>query len=688
MTEELEETISQLKREVLDQQELHLRKDRKILELEDEVKKLKRVLERTERERKAAVESARKTSGRDEPAASSKPASIKPSTGTHKPETKSETKTETRSMPPPRSASSSLTASTSSKAPSEPPSSSSSVSKWTPYERKDPLMDFDDIPGMDDDDAHMEELLNGGRPSTPPPATTQSVIQSTPPRAKSAPQVLGTPEKTRQENLDIMTKVQQDRLQEKKIAEAQKEYDRRTLVIKPVETLVKKEQDHGAYARSIMNKPKSQHDAKEKGLQKRLETKAAEVSGKRSEKKSLLSRFCKEGEEQMVRKAVAADTSTPQDDDVFDPFADNDDIYRTNDNHITHQGTAEDPVALRREADRLKMDLDETSLLYLRERFLTHAEIATMTEDMKVYSVTDCLRAARGGVDIDEPRFAVCGVIVSTQVKMNNFGGGETRKMIQMRIADFHTLKEEWSVSLSCLRDSVDVCLHWRVGAVVMIVNPVLKQFFVDKDSGTRKEETGFSISSGDNNLAFEIGMTADIGRCEGTTRAGEQCKRVIYKRKMDMCVQHAEIRERERRKKDKDGTAPKSRLQTIDGSAKPPTSTRAEFNSVPTLVKGTKITSFKPKGQVQSKSFKRPSEDTLRRQRRENEKVTEGLIKGNPHGAEKIFGKQDESARPLPKHMSQHRHPDDIKVSRYQDDKRMSDSRGYDRDGVQKSKN
>ncbi|AOW03803.1 hypothetical protein B0I73DRAFT_128727 [Yarrowia lipolytica] len=689
MTEELEETISNLKGDLLDMQELILKKDREILWLGDEMKRLKKALEKAQsnsvgENRQAGSNSQQKATTYSLQDSDKLGKSGKSGTQIESPKQLEQHGTkpvdsvspEPKPMAPPTSTVRSTTPTTA--------SSTASLTKkeWTPYERKDPLMEFDDIPGMDDYDAHLDELLNGGRPTTPPPVSQkpEAVVQATTPvRAKSAPQVLGTPEKTRQKNLDILHQARQNQLQEQRKEEERKEYERRNLVIKPVESMVKREQDHGAFARSMIEKTaksKSQHDTKEKQLQKKLDNKAAELSGKRigkQQSKDLLTKFFRGGREERERGVLAIGEDTAQQEN--DPFADEEDIYSMNENQMFYQGKAEDPAALRREADMKKKDLDETSLFFLRERFLSPEEIDIMTEDMKVFSVTECLRAARGGTDMDEPSFAVCGVITSANVQMYNYGGS-TRKVIKMRIADLATLKEEWTVSLSCRKDATDRCLHWRPGSVVILVNPVLERFYVtNKDSGKKQEETGFSINSGDSNLAFEIGMTADIGRCEANTRSGEQCKRVIYKRKLDVCIQHAEIREREKKKKEQMAKNGVSRLKTIDGSSAPPTSTRSEFNSVPSLVKGTKITSFKPQGQpMQSKSFKRPAEEELRRQRRENEKITEELLKSNPRVAETVFGKQDSKRVPLPKHMSQHRHPDDIKVSRYQDDKRMSD--------------
>lgn len=713
--EELEETISVLKGKLLDRDEILVQKERRILELEGEVKKLKRAVERAKRggegvekstkggghevrrvaSDKASVGSSDKTSvagelsGRAERSMTSATHGTKSDTTTH-------TKTDPKPMAPSVSAHRAVVASSSTTtavksssravtSASSSSASSTSSSSATPtssnpakdriYSRKDPLMEFDDILGMEDDEAHLDEMLNLGRPSTPPPAAS-------PPRAESAPQVMGTPEKTRQKNVAIMEGVRRERQQKQREAEEQKEFERRNLVIKPVEVRVKPESDHGAFAKSVMEKANKKAEPKQPDRSKMLSEKAAQVAEKRMADRSgkaMLGKFFLNGRQERQQGVLANDK--PEEDPFLaesDPFADKEDPYSLKDHHVTRMGTAEDPVALRREADLKKKDLDETSLFFLRERFLSPAEIATMTEDKKLFSVSECLKAARGGVEIDEPSFAVCGVVASTQVKMYNFGG-HTKKAIQIRMGDLATMKEEWTVSLSCNADAVDLCLHWRVGSVVIIVNPGLKRYKVtDKDTGTQQDETGFMISSGNNNLAFEIGMTADIGRCEALTRSKERCKRYIYKRKLDMCIQHAEIRERERKRKEK-GLAGKgggSRIKTVDGSAVPPTSTRAEFNSVPSLTKGIKVTSFKPSHgyQLQSKSFKRPSQEEAIRQRKENERVTEDLLKSNPRIAQDVFGKNDESRAPLPKHMSQHRHPDDIKVSRYQDDKRMSE--------------
>lgn len=698
--EELEETISLLKGQLLDRDEILVRKERRILELEDEVKRLKRAIERTKREGGDGVTGVNSSSGQAKNSANGElsrkatdSGSKSVTTGvtggaTHR--TKSEpststhvTKPDTKPMAPPVSAS--KVATSSKEVASRAATSSKSV---TPYERKDPLMEFDDIMGMDDDEAHLDELLNLGRPTTPPPPPPADSTE----RAKSAPQVLGTPEKTRQKNIEIMEQVRQERHQKRREEEERKEYERQNLVIKPVDVRIKPEPDRGSYARSVMEnnsntnnkKKKPQIEAKEQERSKKLSDSAARFAKKRMDAendKSLLGKFFSGGRQDREKSVLAREGQTEEDPFLAanDPFADEEDQYNLKDHHITLMGTAEDPVALRREADLQKKDLDETSLFFLRERFLSVAEIKLMTEDMKLYSVSECLTAARGGTEIDEPSFAVCGVVASTQVKMYNYGG-HTKKAIQIRMGDLASMKEEWTVSLSCNADAVDLCLHWRPGSVVVVVNPGLKRYKItDKDTKTQQEETGLIISSGNNNLAFEIGMTADVGRCEATTRSGERCKRYIYKRKLDMCIQHAEIRERERKKKERElmgktGTG-SSRLKTIDGSAAPPTSTRPEFNSAPSLVKGTKVTSFKPHGhQLQSKSFKRPSDQEVIRQKRENERVTEDLLKSNPRIAQDVFGKHDESRAPLPKHMSQHRHPDDIKVSRYQDDKRMSE--------------
>lgn len=714
--EELEETISLLKGKLLDRDEILVRKERRILELEGDVKRLKRAVERAKRDaemkasldshktsadsHKTSADSSDKTSvagelSRRGSSERSEQTSSRSSRGdTHT--TTHVTKTDTKPMAPPVSAhravvaaasrvttpaTTATTATTAAKPYSKAVTSSSSASaKERTYSRKDPLMEFDDILGMDDDEAHLDEMLNLGRPSTPPPPVTAE-------RAQSAPQVLGTPEKTRQKNIAIMEGVRQERQLKQREAEEQKEFERRNLVIKPVEVRIKPESDHGAFAKSVMEKGNRKKAESKQDRSKTLDQKAAQIAEKRMENregKALLGKFFKGGRQERQQSVLAHDES---EEDPFlaenDPFADEEDPYSLNDHHVTRMGTAEDPVALRREADLKKKDLDETSLFFLRERFLSPAEIEKMTEDKKLYSVSECLKAARGGVEIDEPSFAVCGVVASTQVKMYNFGG-HTKKAIQIRMGDLATMKEEWTVSLSCNADAVDLCLHWRVGSVVIIVNPGLKRYKItDKDTGTQQEETGFIISSGNNNLAFEIGMTADIGRCEALTRSQQRCKRYIYKRKLDMCIQHAEIRERERKRKEKElmrksggGGGGTSRIKTVDGSAVPPTSTRSEFNSVPSLMKGTKVTSFKPSQgyQLQSKSFQRPSEQEAIRQRKENERVTEDLLKSNPRIAQDVFGKNDEGRAPLPKHMSQHRHPDDIKVSRYQDDKRMSE--------------
>ncbi|KAG5358166.1 hypothetical protein CJU89_4669 [Yarrowia sp. B02] len=645
MTDELEKTISVLKRELLDQKQLLVDRERRILELEDEVMRLRRTNSQLSEQKKL-------------------------------PEVKKSV-----SEPPKRSSESKKAPSEPKKAPSEPkkvpePKTQQSTIPTTPErktersysQRKDPLTDFGEIPGMDDDEAHLNELLNGGRPSTPPPKTET--------RARSAPQVLGTPEKTRQQQLDILHDVRRRKQQEHQEEAARKEYERHNLVIKPVETLVKTESDHQSFARAVMgkkvekkvekvadkkNKVEKKPDHKKMEKQNvnasRVEAKATEVAeeglDKRNERK-LLGKFFQGGREDR-EKSVLEGSEPPE------IIVHNDDNpYELNDHRVTHLGRP-DRAALRREAEAKRQDLEETSLFFMRERFLTPDEVKIMTEDMKVFSVTECLRSARGGVEVDEASFAICGVITSSAVKMVQ-QGGESAKVIHLRLGDLNSLREEWTVALTARSHAIDLCLHWRPGSVVVIVNPTLRRYTSKEGS----DETGLTISSGNNNLGFEIGITADIGRCEANTRTGERCKRVIYKRKRDMCNQHTEIREKERKKKE-------SRLRTADGSSAPPTSARPEFNSVVSLVKGTTVTTFKPQQPLPSKSFKRPSAEEQARQRKENDKVTEGLLTHNPRAAETVFGKPA-STKPLPKSMRHHQHPDDPKIARYQDNKRMSD--------------
>lgn len=619
MTEELEETISKLRRELLDAREELIKKDRQIYSLEDEVTRLKRQIRGT-------------TAEVNKPKETTKEIMPKPKETTM---TVVKPKQEPKPTPPPRSTSVESTKSSS-----------------------NPLLDFEDDFEMDDE-AHLDELLNGG-PSTPEPVQVSRDVPSTPPRAakpqvpstppRARVEVYGTPEKERHRAVQIRQEVIQKQQYEAEQARRAKQ----VLEIKKVDVMVKKESDHGAFSRKVLEKSKKSKDM-DSDLMKRIEAKAAKVSAnniEKSKEKKLLKSFISQGREYMERGVVDHE---PEEDEESDG-----DNYMLNQQQVTHMGVTEDPVALRREADMKKKDLEDISLFFLRERFLTKDEVEIMTEDMKVYTVTECLRAARGGVEIEDPSFAVVGVILNKATKIYS-NQGESRKVVQMRIADVASMKEEWSVSLSANAEAVDVVLGWALGAVVCIVNPSLRLFKqADKDS----EETAFSISSGSNNFAFEIGITADVGRCEATTRTGEQCKRIVYKRKLNMCIQHAALMKN--KKKDD-----KTRLKSVDGSALPPTSTRPEFNSVPNLPKGTKVTSFKPSGPVQSKSFKRPSEAENLRQLKENRKVTEDLLNSNPQAAQ-MFGKTE--TRPMPKHMSHHKHPDDPKVSTLAGDKRMSE--------------
>lgn len=566
----------------------------------------------------------------------------------------------------------------------------------------DPIRDY----GESDQEDDFDDLLNGGgyMETTPPPGPSASASQSV--------QVMGTPEKVRKEAKDLQTRL--ERQQAGGAISATGE-----LVLEPVKTRIKAEPDTGAFARAMIAKkappvvkekpPKASHKSRSSELgnslakeraaeaQLRLERKALEVSINRADKdkdKNLIKKFFKNGRQEKER----AVTQDPEEDGEQPPM--DFDQYELSGARVTGKSGSQTTRADGEDGGNENKDYCRTTNFFLRTRFLSEREKAVLNEGQKVMTVTDCLRKARDGTTIDYPSFAVYGVIVHKHVKSFRNKDGSTSKVVNLRLSDRKNIEEEWGVMLTCKSDAFELCWKWPIGAIVCVVNPALRQFTVtDKDTGVAKEETGLVINSGDMNLAFEVGMTADVGSCKATTLAGSRCKRAIYRRKLNLCIQHKAKQD----KLDKQaagkggGSSTKGGLDQFRSNApgKEPNyntmanSSRAEFNSVvtPNFVKGTGSTvsiSKPPPGQAQSRSFVRQSQEEKLRQKRDHDRILEQKLQSNPQSAT-MFGRESETEVPSSsKFMSSevkrsigydpYRKPDQPKVPEYKGDKRMSD--------------